>query len=79
VAHTTRGSSWRAAEVEKIIKVFAQDLPDLDIVMNDMEEPRVNVGWDDLQELLKHEEELRIIQPAAANKFTKIEWKSCKF
>jgi len=79
VARTTRGSSWRAAEFEKLIKVFAPDLPDLDVVVNDMEEPRINVGWDELQELLKHEEELRIIQPAAVDKFTHIQWETCKF
>ncbi len=54
-----------------MIKVFSEELPDMDIAMNRLDQPRVVVEWEQLQKHLKIEEESRKMPPDVSNSFTK--------
>jgi hypothetical protein len=46
-------TSWRTKTLAEMLKPFVGKLPDMDIAMNRLDQPRVVVPWDDLQALLK--------------------------
>lgn len=53
-----------------MVNVYAKHLPDLDIAMNALDQPRVVVPWDDLQEYLQREESSRTMPLKTANSFS---------
>jgi len=55
--------NWRMENFHKLVEKFVKYLPDMDIVMNRHDQPRVTVPWDDLQALLKKEEQGRRVAP----------------
>jgi hypothetical protein len=54
-----------------MLKVFVKHLPDMQIAMNRLDQPRVIVEWEQLQKHLKAEEESRTIPPEVINEFSK--------
>ena len=63
--------SWRSNALVTLIKRFVTHLPDMDIAMNRLDQPRVVVPWQDLQDLLNNETQSRATPPQATNEFTK--------
>ena len=63
--------SWRSENLVTMIKPFVEHLPDMDIAMNKLDQPRVVVPWEDMQELLATEQATRRMPPEANNTFTK--------
>jgi len=61
---------WRTEVMEGMIKPFIEHLPDMDIPMNRMDQPRVVVPWEKLQEMLENETTTRVIPPDAMDSFT---------
>ncbi|KAI9649153.1 hypothetical protein NHQ30_001720 [Ciborinia camelliae] len=61
---------WRAETMKKMIEPYVEHLPDMDIAMNRLDQPRVAVPWDDLQALLANETASRIMLPEAVAEFT---------
>lgn len=59
----------------KMITAVSKYLPDMDIVMNRLDQPRVIVPWEDMQAALKKEEASRALPPAqeVKNEFTKLD------
>ena len=57
--------NWRAETFVKMLKKFVKFLPDMDIAMNRLDQPRVVVPWDDMQKLLAKEVASRRILPEA--------------
>ena len=64
-------SNWRMDTFATMVEPFLQYLPDMDIAMNRLDQPRVVVPWDDMQALLRKEEETRHIAPGAVSTWTK--------
>ena len=62
--------SWRSETMAKVIERFIKYLPDMDIAVNRLDQPRVVVPWDDMQELLEKEVKSRQMQPEAHDEFT---------
>ena len=62
--------SWRSETLIMLIKKFIKFLPDMDIAINRLDQPRVVVPWEDMQELLKKEQESRRTQPETMDEFT---------
>lgn len=63
--------NWRAQIMSKMIESFVQFLPDMDIAMNRLDQPRVVVKWDDMQAHLAKEVASRRILPDAPAEWTK--------
>lgn len=61
---------WRTDTMGHVIEKFIEYLPDMDIAMNRLDQPRVVVPWDDMQELLAKEYETRALPPVAEDSFT---------
>lgn len=61
---------WRTETMARMIESFIEYLPDMDIAMNRLDQPRVVVPWDDMQGLLAKEYETRSLPPAAEDSFT---------
>ncbi|KAL8867895.1 MAG: hypothetical protein Q9174_005361, partial [Haloplaca sp. 1 TL-2023] len=61
--------SWRSETLVTLIEKFVEHLPDLDIAMNRLDQPRVVVPWDDMQKHLTKELETRRTPPNS-----KAEW-----
>ncbi|KAF3904194.1 hypothetical protein AA313_de0210101 [Arthrobotrys entomopaga] len=57
-----------------MLQAVAKYLPNLDIAMNTLDEPRVVVPWDDIQYHLEIERRSRILPTHSLNKFSKIVW-----
>ncbi|KAF3917978.1 hypothetical protein ABW21_db0201143 [Orbilia brochopaga] len=74
VIDTLRADAWRAGIFAKMLDVFAEHLPDLDIAMNYLDEPRVVVPWEELQTKLEIEQKNRTQPAETVNEFTKIDW-----
>ncbi|KAG4439845.1 hypothetical protein IFR05_004694 [Cadophora sp. M221] len=55
--------NWRVETFAKIVKPFVHLLPDMDISINRLDQPRVVVPFDNMQELLLLEESSRQIYP----------------
>ena len=63
-------ASWRSETLVTLIEKFANHLPDMDIAMNRLDQPRVVVPWEDLQELLLEEAKTRQTMPEAFDGFS---------
>ncbi|KAL9025813.1 MAG: hypothetical protein Q9196_005425 [Gyalolechia fulgens] len=61
---------WRAETLTTLIEKFVKYLPDMDIAMNRLDQPRVVVPWEDMQAHLKKEVETRQMPPEASQTFT---------
>ena len=70
VAKQTNGA-WRSETMISLIERFIEFLPDMDIAMNRLDQPRVVVPWEDLQKLLAEEAKTRKMLPDASAEFTK--------
>ena len=62
--------SWRSEVMETMLVNFIEYLPDLDIAMNRLDQPRVVVPWEDMQEHLMKELEGRRLVPETVDKFS---------
>jgi hypothetical protein len=62
---------WRAETFQGVVLKIAKYLPDMDIAVNRLDQPRVVVPWDDMQALLKKEQETRTTPPEVTYEFTK--------
>jgi hypothetical protein len=62
---------WRSDTMSDMIAKFIKHLPDMDIPMNRLDQPRVIVPWEDMQEHLRLEYETRTMGPDAMYNFTK--------
>ncbi|OCT45408.1 putative capsular associated protein [Cladophialophora carrionii] len=63
--------SWRSETMEKVIEKFINHLPDMDIPMNRLDQPRVVVPWEDMQQHLRVEYDTRVMPPEVMDSFTK--------
>lgn len=61
---------WRSETMITLINKFVKYLPDMDIAMNRLDQPRVVVPWDDMQALLHKEKETRRIPPETIDEFS---------
>lgn len=62
--------SWRSETLVTLINKFIKFLPDLDIAMNRLDQPRVVVEWDTMQEHLQKELESRQTPPEVIDEFS---------
>lgn len=53
------------------MKIFVKELPDMQIAMNTLDQPRVIVEWEQLQEHLKAEEGNRRLSGVVMNGFSR--------
>ena len=63
--------SWRSDTMVKVINKFIQYLPDMDIPINRLDQPRVIVPWEDMQQHLRVEYETRVMPPEVMDSFSK--------
>ena len=63
--------SWRSDTMEKVLEKFIEHLPDMDIPMNRLDQPRVVVPWEGMQEHLRMEYDARVMPPEVMDSFTK--------
>ena len=61
---------WRSNALVTLIKKFIKHLPDMDIAMNRLDQPRVVVPWADMQALLLKETLIRQTPPGTFDEFT---------
>ncbi|KAJ5491153.1 hypothetical protein N7539_002720 [Penicillium diatomitis] len=61
---------WRVESLFQIVRKLAPYLPDMDIAMNVMDQPRILVTFDDVQNYLAVEESTRSLPPNATDGFT---------
>ncbi|KAF3931276.1 hypothetical protein ABW20_dc0109345 [Dactylellina cionopaga] len=78
VVKTLRPDAWRADVFVKMLTVIAPYLPDLDIAMNFLDEPRVVAPWEEVQAKLLIEERDRSQPSEALNEFSKMDWDAGK-
>lgn len=64
-------NNWRADTFAKMLEKFVQHLPDMDIAMNRLDQPRLVVPWDDMQALLAKEVASRHVLPESSAEWTK--------
>jgi hypothetical protein len=62
--------SWRSETLQDLIEKFVKHLPDMDIAMNRLDQPRMVVPWEDMQTLLAKEYKTRTLPPKAIDSFT---------
>ena len=62
---------WRSKTMARIISRFVQHLPDMDIAMNQLDQPRAVVPFAEMQKLLAVELGSRHILPSTKDQFTK--------
>lgn len=62
--------SWRSETLVSLIEKFIKFIPDMDIAMNRLDQPRVVVPWEDMQAMLTKELETRQIPPEVSNEYT---------
>ena len=62
---------WRSKALVSLINRFVKHLPDMDIAMNALDQPRVVVPWEDMQSLLANETENARTPPKTLDEFTK--------
>ena len=62
--------SWRSETLQTLIEKFIKFLPDMDIAMNRLDQPRLVVPWEDMQELLAKEYKTRSLPPETMDSFT---------
>jgi hypothetical protein len=66
----TTFTNWRMETMAKMVEPFVKFLPDMDIAMNRLDQPRVVVPWDDMQTLLAAEANSRQIPIEALAEWT---------
>lgn len=66
-----QNASWRSETMVKVIEKFIEFLPDMDIAMNRLDQPRLLVPWEEMQELLNQEYSTRAMPPEVIDSFTK--------
>lgn len=66
-----------AEELLKMINVFVEWLPDMDILFNENDECRLVIPWDEKQALLRKEEQGRLhpIQGGYNNRYPENNWR----
>jgi hypothetical protein len=64
-------ANWRVETLASMVKQFIEYLPDMDIAMNRLDQPRVVVPWEDMQALLAKEQETRQILIKSPAEWTK--------
>lgn len=69
IVKETNGA-WRSETMMTLIKKFIKYLPDMDIAMNRLDQPRVVVPWEDMQTLLEKEKETRRTPPETIDEFS---------
>lgn len=69
VVNVTNGS-WRSETLVTLIEKLIKYLPDMDIAMNRLDQPRVVVPWRDMQAHLAKELETRQTPPEAIDEYT---------
>ncbi|KAK6508219.1 hypothetical protein TWF506_010318 [Arthrobotrys conoides] len=74
VTEVKYADAWRASVFKGIVTVGASFLPDLDIAMNHLDQPRVVATWEEVQAKLAQEKKTRIQHPETLNEFSKIDW-----
>lgn len=62
--------NWRSETLITLIKKFIKHIPDMDIALNRLDQPRVVVPWEDLQSLLDEEKSIRRTPPESINSFS---------
>lgn len=62
--------SWRSETMEEVINLFVEYLPDMDIMLNRLDQPRLLVPWEDLQKYLDTEYKTRAMPPQVDYNFT---------
>jgi hypothetical protein len=62
--------SWRSETFKTLVEKFSKFLPDMDIAMNRLDQPRLVVPWEDMQTLLAKEYDTRSLPPEAIDNFT---------
>lgn len=67
----TTNANWRMDTFSTLVEKFVKYLPDMDIAMNRLDQPRVVVPWDDMQALLEKEKGTRRIAPEVIPEWTK--------
>lgn len=65
-----QSTHWRAETLAGSVARLAKYLPDMNIAMNTMDQPRVLVTYDKMQEYLKVEEGTRVLPPVSEERFT---------
>lgn len=70
VAKVSNGNYWRTDTMKDVLNVIARHLPDMDVPMNRLDQPRLLVPWEDLQHLLEQEYQTRVMLPEATYNFT---------
>ena len=63
--------NWRSETLISLIKKFVKHLPDMDIALNRLDQPRVVVPWEKMQELLDEEAKTRHTPPETIDSFSK--------
>ncbi|KAL2075653.1 hypothetical protein VTL71DRAFT_596 [Oculimacula yallundae] len=62
--------NWRVETFAKIVETFVHLLPNMDVSINRLDQPRVVVPWDDMQELLSLEAASRQIYPDSTSQWS---------
>ena len=62
--------NWRLDTFVTMVKSFIKYLPDMDVAINRLDQPRVVVEWDDMQQMLRKELDTRQTPPEAIDEFT---------
>lgn len=62
--------NWRSETLIKLIKKFVRYLPDMDIALNRLDQPRVVVPWSDMQNYLEEEMRSRRLPPEVEDSFS---------
>ncbi|KAG8530489.1 uncharacterized protein KY384_004992 [Bacidia gigantensis] len=70
IAKETNGG-WRSEALVTLVEKIAKYLPDMDIAMNRLDQPRVVVPWEDMQALLEKELQSRRTPPESVYEFSK--------
>ena len=63
-------SNWRLDTFVTMFESFIKYLPDMDVAINRLDQPRVVVEWDDMQQMLRKELDTRQTPPEAIPEFT---------
>ncbi|KAF3930603.1 hypothetical protein ABW19_dt0204933 [Dactylella cylindrospora] len=74
VAEPRRPEPLRTPVFTRMLQVVAPYLPDMDIAMNFLDEPRVIATWDEVQAKLSIEKKNRTMPAETPNEFSKISW-----
>ncbi|KAH8819397.1 glycosyltransferase family 90 protein [Xylogone sp. PMI_703] len=64
--NATAGSDWFWTQIWlKLLKTMEEHLPDMDLALNAMDEPRVVAPWEEINELVQKEQQSRQVIPAS--------------